>query len=204
MGCDYRWKAFLNEIGGEILQNRVEVEVVYYLVEAIRPCVFVEIGSAHGGTLVIYAGACAPGATIVTIDWGLNHSYAEQLGHSVELVNARGYYAHWIRGDSHAPSTAAELARLLDGVAIDFLHVDGDHREASCLADWRMYGPLVRPGGLVAFHDIAFEPEPGARAAWDQIKPTQEKWTEIIGMPVRVSGGGAALYRLGVGVLWKT
>jgi cephalosporin hydroxylase len=203
MGPDDRWKTFLNVIGGEILQNPAEVEVIYRLVEAVRPRVFLEIGSAHGGTLVIYAGACAPGATIISLDTGLNRSYAEQLGRSIEWLKAEGFSAHWIRGDSHAPETVEQVRDLLGGRPVDFLHVDGDHREAGALADWRMYGPLVRPGGLVAFHDIAFEPEPGARAGWDQIKTSQERWVEIIGPPVRVSGGGDALYRLGVGVFWK-
>jgi len=204
MGSEKRWKTFLNVIGGEILQNPAEVEIVYRLVEAIRPKVFVEIGSAHGGTLVIYAGACAPGATIITIDTGLNRSFAEQLTRSIELLNAAGHKACWIRGDSHSAPVADQLIGWLAGHQIDFLHVDGDHREAGALADWRMYGPLVRPAGIVAFHDIAFEPEPGARAAWDQIKATQERWAEIIGMPVRVSGGGYALYQLGLGVIWTT
>jgi predicted O-methyltransferase YrrM len=37
---------------------------------------------------------------------------------------------------------------------VDFLFIDGDHRYEGVLADWRDYAPLVRPGGLVAFHDI--------------------------------------------------
>ena len=37
---------------------------------------------------------------------------------------------------------------------IDLLFIDGDHQYASVLTDWLLYSPLVRPGGLVAFHDI--------------------------------------------------
>jgi len=203
MKAERRWNAFLGVIGGEILQNPAEVDVVYELVEAIQPEVFVEIGSAHGGTLAIYAGACAEGATVISVDYCLNRSYAASLDRTIEMLNAAGWYAALVMGDSRSGETAAKLDRLLAGRQIDFLHVDGCHREDVCLSDWRTYGPLVRPGGLVAFHDIAFEPEAGARAAWDQIKATQERWAEIIGMPVRVSGGGATKYRLGVGVLWK-
>lgn len=37
---------------------------------------------------------------------------------------------------------------------IDFLFIDGDHQTASVLADYWHWSPLVRSGGLIAFHDI--------------------------------------------------
>ena len=42
--------------------------------------------------------------------------------------------------------------------------------------DWEMYSPLVRPGGLVGFHDIAYgrtrEPNSGIKAGkvFDEVK----------------------------------
>ena len=36
----------------------------------------------------------------------------------------------------------------------DFLFIDGDHTYQGVKADFEMYAPLVRPGGLVVFHDI--------------------------------------------------
>lgn len=37
----------------------------------------------------------------------------------------------------------------------DFLFIDGDHSYAGALADLKTYYSLVRPCGLIAFHDIA-------------------------------------------------
>ena len=37
--------------------------------------------------------------------------------------------------------------------AIDGLFIDGDHSIEGCARDFNSYGPLVRPGGFVAFHD---------------------------------------------------
>jgi predicted O-methyltransferase YrrM len=37
---------------------------------------------------------------------------------------------------------------------VDFLFVDGDHSLEGVTRDYELYAPLVRPGGVVAFHDI--------------------------------------------------
>ncbi|MBU37734.1 MAG: methyltransferase, partial [Anaerolineaceae bacterium] len=52
----------------------------------------------------------------------------------------------------------AQLLRLLDGDAIDFLFIDGDHRYEAVRRDFQLYSPLLRPGGIVAFHDILQPP----------------------------------------------
>ena len=40
------------------------------------------------------------------------------------------------------------------GEKLDFLFIDGDHSYDGVKADFEMYAPMVRPGGLIAFHDI--------------------------------------------------
>ena len=40
------------------------------------------------------------------------------------------------------------------GDKIDVLFIDGDHTYAGVKADFDLWSPLVRPGGLVIFHDI--------------------------------------------------
>jgi len=41
---------------------------------------------------------------------------------------------------------------------IDFLLIDGDHREEAVEQDWNDWSPYVIPGGLVAFHDARLFP----------------------------------------------
>ncbi len=57
-------------------------------------------------------------------------------------------------GDSHSPEFLERVRDELDGELVDFLFVDGDHSEAGVSQDYEFYGPLVRPDGLIAFHDI--------------------------------------------------
>jgi hypothetical protein len=47
-----------------------------------------------------------------------------------------------------------EVLDWLAGQALDFLFIDGDHSLAGVASDFAMYAPMVRPGGLVALHDI--------------------------------------------------
>lgn len=39
---------------------------------------------------------------------------------------------------------------------IDFLFIDGDHSYESCKNDWDLYGPLLKNGAIVAFHDTGW------------------------------------------------
>lgn len=76
-----------------------------------------------------------------------------------------------MRADSHDNSTLEHLKSLLGGGSIDFLFIDGDHTYEGVKRDWEMYSPLVRPGGLVAFHDVAGNYETTqVKRLWDVIK----------------------------------
>jgi len=59
-----------------------------------------------------------------------------------------------MHGDSQTTEQRARLQRVLGGRPIDFLFIDGDHGYDGVRADYELYAPLVRPGGIVAFHDI--------------------------------------------------
>src|SRR5205085_9029904 len=90
-----------------------------------------------------------------------------------------------LRGDSHDPAMAARLRALLAGRPVDVLFIDGDHRYEGVKADFEAYSPLVRPGGLVAFHDIV--PDPGQEGMevsrfWKDIS-TRHPSAELIASP---------------------
>lgn len=62
-----------------------------------------------------------------------------------------------IIGASQDSRTVKRVRRLLN--SIDVLFIDGDHEYEAVFCDWLTYHSLVRPGGLIAFHDsICREP----------------------------------------------
>ena len=60
----------------------------------------------------------------------------------------------FIFGSSHSPNVVRKAFEAANGT-IDALFIDGDHSYAGVLCDWLLYHKLVRPGGIVAFHDVA-------------------------------------------------
>jgi predicted O-methyltransferase YrrM len=139
-------------------QVRAEVLGLLRAVAAERPRRLLEIGTAGGGTLFLLAGAADRAATIVSVDLPQGEFGGGYPVWKIPLYRGfvrRTQKLHLIRGDSHAPETLARTRAALRGEALDFLLVDGDHTYDGVRRDFADYGPLVRPGGLIAFHDIA-------------------------------------------------
>jgi hypothetical protein len=81
------------------------------------------------------------------------------------------------------------VKRILRGRRVDFLHVDGDHTAEGVRTDYAMYGPLVRSGGLVAFHDLVL---PGVAALWQELEGEK---TEVVADPAQRTCGFGLLRR---------
>ena len=181
------------------LQTPREIEALYNTVCELAPRRVLEIGTAKGGTLYLWTQAAMPDASLVSIDLP-----GGQFGGGYRACRADLYRAFaqpgqtmtLLRADSHAPDTLAEVRRLFGGQAVDFLFIDADHTYPGVKADFLQYGPLVRPGGLIAFHDILTAPhDPAIRVCelWDQFQgrfqTTQWVWPDRAGR------------RIGIGIL---
>ncbi len=169
-------------------QNVPELAEVLFLIASTDPgaAVVVEIGSAWGGTL--YAWRNLPSRPDV---FGLT---MDHFG-----LPERDYGATVLIGDSHDQVTLRRLRDQLGGRAVDVLFIDGDHSEAGAYMDWQMYGPLVRPGGLVLFHDIVCAGEEDVAVVWNRIRAEVEAsggyTTEIIARAGKPLGFGVVRTR---------
>ena len=158
------------------LQRTWELQSLIAEIRRLRPSVVVEIGTHRGGTLVCWAMVSGDHAHLVSIDLpspleGMGTTDRD-LAHVRSVLRA-GQQLTAIRADSHQPSTLAALRAALDGRAVDFLWIDGDHSDAGVRQDFSMYSPLVRAGGLIAFHDInASVDVPGnqVHGFWQELK----------------------------------
>lgn len=77
------------------------------------------------------------------------------------------------------------MKRILGGHKLDFLFIDGDHTYECVKKGFEMYSPLVRKGGLIAFHDIVpgpLECVGGVPKFWNEIKQKygRDKVIEIV------------------------
>jgi predicted O-methyltransferase YrrM len=151
---DLAWGFEYRSIRIKPIQVRSEIAELLAILKQRAPERLLEIGTAGGGSLFLFAQIAPPGATIVSVDlpaWQGYHPTREALYRAFARAGQR---VCLVRRSSRAPETLAALERICDGRKLDFLFIDGDHSYAGVKHDFEMYSPLVRSGGLIAFHDI--------------------------------------------------
>jgi predicted O-methyltransferase YrrM len=144
-------------------QKPGELAGLLEVLEQVRPRVIVEIGCDAGGTLWAWSQLPGPPRVIgVDLPGGPYSAAAFPEVHGAELII----------GNSHHKGTFTRLAGTLGGDQADVLFIDADHTYAGVAADYHGYRPLVRPGGLIVFHDIVPHPHipsVGVRDLWTEI-----------------------------------
>lgn len=180
-------------------QVKAELAGLVERVEALKPRVVVEIGTNMGGSLFCFTKVADPQAVIVSIDLpgGLGGGGYPWYRASFYMSFASPkQQMHLWRDDSHNPLVRQKLEALLQGQPIDFLFLDGDHSYEGIKQDFEMYAPLVRKGGIIAFHDIKPSlPDNWIQVGrfWEEIK-SGYKYEEII-EPAVSWGGIGILYQ---------
>lgn len=180
----YRGKGYFKSI--EPRQNLLEIEGLYQEVMHLQPERILEIGTAKGGTLYLWTQAATPDAVIVSVDLP-----GGEFGGAYPVCRIPFYKSfarkkqnmHLLLADSHASETYEKVAKIFSGQSIDYAFIDGDHTYEGVKADFNQYGPLVRPGGIIAFHDILPRPDlPDIQVDkfWKEIRERYET-TEFIG-----------------------
>jgi predicted O-methyltransferase YrrM len=161
------------------MQIPSELRSLLELVAKTPPRAVVEIGTARGGTLFLFAAVAQTDAVLVSIDaasteglFGARRTYRRRARLYCAL-GRRDQRVVFIAADSHRADTLRDVQAALGGRPVDLLFVDGDHSRAGVEADFRMYSPLVREGGLVAFHDIVPGPDEhvgGVPEFWQHVR----------------------------------
>jgi predicted O-methyltransferase YrrM len=119
-----------------------------------RP-VIAELGTRTGeSTSALLAGAAASGGHVWSVD----------IGPSTGEWSHTGMWSFLSADDMSTEASAFIPAEL------DVLFIDTSHRYEHTLAELRLYGPRVRPGGTILMHDVELSigqmiayGEPGAR-----------------------------------------
>lgn len=152
-----------------LAQEWGEFEHVYPMIRKRHPLCVLEVGCFHAGWIYAVAPACQKGSTLFSIDNDGRESLETSRADVQKRLREEHKRFRWHLGDSRDESTldAVRAAMLL----IDILHLDGDHEYAAAAKDFENFSPMVRPGGLIVFHDI--QGEPGVQRLWNE---TREKY----------------------------
>ena len=175
-------------------QKLVEFAALIKLLSKQELNVVLEIGTAHGGTYWTWCRLAKPTAHLVSVDFPENDEWTARVRSYPRPTQTQTL----IRADSHDPQTV----RSLDGLrgSVDLLFIDGDHSYEGVRADFENYSPLVRPGGLIAFHDVDSSNNPTSEVdrLWTQLRDLYDVRELIDAADDEQSG------RYGIGILfWR-
>jgi predicted O-methyltransferase YrrM len=136
----------------------------------------IEIGTMKGGTLWLWCQLAMADAVVISVDLPDGEFGGGYKAKDIKRFRAYAQAEqslHFIRKDSHRRETKNEVAKKLNGRAVDLVFIDGDHRHRGVQKDFEMYAPFVRNGGIVLFHDILPHPKVpicGVYRFWSEIK----------------------------------
>lgn len=181
------------------IQNPWEITELTKIVAELRPEKILEIGTANGGTLFLMARASSPHSTIISLDLpgGINGGgYPNWKIPLYEKFASSKQRLHLLRANSHLESSKTQVSELIHHGKLDFIMIDGDHSYEGVKADFELYKPLVRKGGVIALHDILynrFDPEVNVDRFWNEIK-TDYNTREIVHDPKQGNLGIGIVY----------
>lgn len=147
----------------KLLQDHWEIEKLitdFYI--PLKPRMVLEIGSLYGGTLWKWIQNSERGTKIISLDLIPDNEL-----HSMEdVLEARRLWATWANRAGvdlvkmTGNSNEYEISKWVKTCApFDFIFVDGGHDQKTVHTDWNLYFPMLKDGGVIAFHDIAFDLE---------------------------------------------
>ena len=155
------------------IQHVDELTAFAKIVGARHPRRILEIGTAQGGMFWLLCRLAARDCVLISLDLPSDERFSGGNQQTPDLAAMRcaRQTVHSILGNSHSPDMPDQVGKILNGELLDLLFIDGDHTYTGVRSDYLMYHPLVRPGGLVAFHDIV-------KSAWEGCE-VDRFWAEL-------------------------
>jgi predicted O-methyltransferase YrrM len=192
----FDWQGSANLLAAEAvrrgaMQKQAELTGLLDVLKEHKPRHVLEIGTARGGMFFALAHIAVPKANLVSVDLPAGEfggGYGNRGRKRLESYALPSQQLNLFQADSHNPAVRTAVVESLDGQPLDFLMIDGDHTREGVEQDWQMYRPLVRPGGLIAFHDItsnATDPRCQVPEFWQELRGSHDS-AEIIETPTTI------------------
>ena len=141
-------------------QNHGEFRDLIALLLERQPRNVMEIGTEGGCTFYAWCKVAHPDGLKISLDWqnsgvgrGRWLTPESRMDRDARLQSWADHVT-LIEGNSHETEQKHAVKVALQGELLDFLFIDGDHSIQGVEQDWLDYSSFVRPGGIVAFHDI--------------------------------------------------
>lgn len=150
---------------------------------ALGPCL--EIGSYCGKSTIYFGAACQrAGSVLFALDHhrgseenqvGWEHHDSELYDPETGLLNTLPLFRQTLRRagleDTVVPLVApSTVAARGWATPLAMVFIDGGHAMEHALNDYRLWAPFVKPGGILAIHDVFPNPEDGGRPPYEIYK----------------------------------
>lgn len=150
--------------------EKEDLDKALRIVQPYKPKVILEIGMWKGYSAENWLKAFVPE---IFISLERDHKHEDGIYHN-DPKDPPAYDYLW-DVDSNSQETVAKVKELLKGREIDFMFIDGGHKFDTVYTDWLNYSPLVKEGGIIAFHDILYTSfECQAKLLWEILKQTYD------------------------------
>jgi predicted O-methyltransferase YrrM len=114
---------------------------------------YIEVGTYDKGCLAYISTLLPPGALLIDVDVEARPEHAGKLSNFV----GRDKKLATVIGDSTDLSTLIKVKAALGDQLADAVFIDGNHVATFAWADFGNFLDLVKPGGLLFFHDVYWE-----------------------------------------------
>jgi len=183
-------------------QNDNEIRHLLEIIKQQQFRTICEIGSYKGGTLFLLCQAATDNSRIISID--IKYPlYRKRAYRNFKKGNQKLFC---ITGDTKSTLTYYKTKIALSGRQIDFLFIDGNHSFFGVMNDYIRFSPLVKQGGIIAFHDICPDQylRNGVKTSsyvggvpffWEALKKSGVRTKEIIEDPSQDGFGIGILYK---------
>ncbi len=162
LAFNYKFKHMGRIIDIKPMQIYSEILEFSKIVYRVKPKYILEIRTANGGTLFILSRLASRNATIISIDLpggAFGGGYAFWRTPLYKAFKKSKQKLYLLRTNSHSREAVEKIKNILGGNKLDLIFIDGDHSYEGVKMDYEMYTPLVKPGGIIALHDIVPGPE---------------------------------------------
>jgi cephalosporin hydroxylase len=168
VGWDTKYVYGFTWLGRPIIQLPDDIVTLQELIFQVKPTAIVEVGVAHGGSLILYA------SLVKAMDWkcniiGIDIEIRKHNRKAIE-EHVLSSYITLIEGDSVSQDTVDNVASVIANEDRVLVFLDGNHDKEHVLKELELYSKFVSVGSyIVAMDGIRREVIGGLR--------TQEDWS---------------------------
>ncbi len=179
-----------------IMQSNWECRELIKIYEERQPHSVLEIGVAHGGTLIEWLKYAADPTRIVGIEYTkLRVDKGEPYWKSFQK---RWTELSLFVGRSQNSQIIDEVWDIFKSGGLEWLFIDGAHEYIPAKLDFINYGALVKKGGVIVLHDIYREFEKGndmtVTELWEEIRHAGYLTRELRSYPEQTNRGIGIVY----------